>query len=156
MKKFISVLMAIIVCQGAGFLGSFFTFPAIEGWYTDLKKPSFTPPNWLFGPAWVVLYTLMGMAAFLVWEKGLEKKEVKVALAIFAFQLVLNVLWSILFFHFQSPFIALVEIIILWFFIFLTILKFWQISSMAGFLLLPYLAWVTFAAVLNFFIFKLN
>jgi tryptophan-rich sensory protein len=154
--RIIPLIISIIICQAAGFLGSFFTFPAIGDWYAGLKKPGFSPPDWVFGPAWITLYTLMAISAYLVWHQGFEKKEVKTALIIFALQLVFNILWSWLFFGLQSPFVALIEIIVLWFLIALTILKFWKISQLAGLLLLPYLAWVSFAALLNFFIYRLN
>jgi len=154
--KLIPLIVSILFCQLAGLLGSFFTAPAIPVWYASLKKPWFNPPGWLFGPVWIGLYALMGVAAYLIWEEGIGKKEVKIALIIFALQLILNALWSILFFGVQSPKLALIEIVILWLFIFLTIWKFAKISSLAGLLLLPYLAWVSFAALLNFFIFRLN
>lgn len=156
MKKFVSFVLAILICQIAGFLGSVFTMPAIPGWYANLKKPSFNPPNWLFAPVWTILYLLMGVALYLVWNQGFEKKAVKIALIVFALQLILNALWSFLFFGLQSPGYALVEIIILWLAILLTILKFFKISKTAGLILVPYLLWVSFASLLNFFIFKLN
>jgi benzodiazapine receptor len=154
--KLIPLIALILVCQLAGLLGSFFTAPSIPAWYAGLEKPSFSPPNWLFAPVWLILYTLMGVAAYLIWERGIGRKEARSALIIFALQLVLNTFWSLLFFGLQSPKLALIEIVILWFFIFLTIWKFAKISSLAGLLLLPYLAWVSFAALLNFFIFRLN
>ncbi len=154
--KLIPLITSILVCQVAGILGSIFTAPAIPVWYAGLKKPWFNPPGWVFGPAWIVLYTFMGIAAYLVWEVGIEKKEVRTALIVFAIQLILNSFWSILFFGLQSPFWALIEIIILWFFIVLTFLNFLKISSLAGYLFLPYLFWVSFATVLNFYIYRLN
>ena len=154
--KLIPLVVSVIICQAAGLVGSIFTAPAIPTWYASLEKPWFNPPGWVFGPVWIILYALMGIAAYLVWETGIEKKEVKTVLVVFAIQLILNSLWSILFFGFQSPKMALIEIVILWVFILLTIFKFYRIVNLAGILLLPYLFWVSFAAVLNFFIFRLN
>jgi tryptophan-rich sensory protein len=154
--KLVPLAISILVCQAAGLLGSFFTAPAIPSWYVSLRKPGFTPPGWVIGSVWILLYTLMGIAAYLVWEAGIGKKEVKTALVIFAIQLILNSLWSILFFGLQAPRLALIEIVVLWYLIFLTILKFSKISSLAGLLLLPYLLWVSFATLLNYLIVKLN
>ena len=150
------LIISIAVCQLAGFIGSLFTTPSIPTWYVTLNKPSFTPPNWIFGPVWTSLFLLMGISAYLIWRKGFQHKNVKMALLIFIVQLVLNVLWSILFFGLPSPFSAFVEIIILWLVILLTFVYFIRISQPAGILLLPYLIWVAFAAILNFHLWKLN
>jgi benzodiazapine receptor len=154
--KLTPLIISIIICQAAGLIGSIFTAPAIPAWYAGLIKPSFSPPNWLFAPVWLILYTLMGVAAYLIWEKGISKKKVKTALIIFAVQLILNSLWSIIFFGWRLPQYAFVEIIALWVFILLTILNFYKISRTAGLLLVPYLFWVSFAALLNYSIFNLN
>ena len=146
----------IVLSQLAGVIGSVFTFQSVTGWYTTLARPWFTPPNWLFGPAWVTLYFLMGVAAYLVWEKGWEKKEVKTALYWFGFQLALNALWSILFFGLQSPLYGLVGIVVLWLSIAMTIKKFNCVSKKAAWLLVPYILWVSFATLLNFSIWTLN
>ncbi len=156
MKRIFSLILAILICQAAGLIGSIFTAPAIPAWYAGLAKPSFSPPNWLFAPVWLILYTLMGVAAYLIWEKGIGKKKVKTALTIFTIQLVLNSFWSIIFFGWRLPQYAFLEIIVLWFFILLTLLNFYKISRTAGLLLVPYLFWVSFAALLNYSIFKLN
>jgi translocator protein len=153
--KITRLVVAIVVCQLAGAVGSAFTAPAIPAWYASLAKPSFTPPSWVFGPVWVTLYTLMGISLFLVWEKGFGKKNI-IALYIFGAQLALNALWSILFFGLQKVFYALVEITALWIVIVLTIMVFHRISKKAAWLLVPYLAWVTVATMLNFYIWKLN
>ena len=152
----IKFIVAIGVCQLAGFVGSLFTTPSIPTWYAALRKPSFNPPNWIFGPVWTTLFVLMGIAAFIVWNKGLDRKGVKAALLLFIIQLLLNMLWSYLFFTLHSPLYAFVEIIILWLAILLTMVKFFPISRAAGYLLLPYILWVSFAAVLNFTLFRLN
>lgn len=150
------LIVSILVCQLAGIVGSAFTRASIPTWYATLQKPAFTPPNWLFAPVWFFLYLLMGIAAYLVWNKGIQNRGVSIALSIFGIQLVLNIFWSFFFFKLQSPLYGFVEIVILWLAILLTILYFLKISRTASLLLLPYLFWVSFAAVLNFYIMKLN
>lgn len=152
----LKLLISLIVCQSAGFIGSIFTTPAIPNWYVTLNKPSFTPPNWLFSLVWIFLFVLMGISAFLVWGKGFGDKRVRIALSIFAVQLILNILWSVVFFGLRSPLAGLIEIAILWMAILLTVLNFFKVSKIAGLLLLPYILWVSFATVLNFFIWRLN
>lgn len=150
------LIISIVVCQLAGVIGSIFTTPAIPTWYASLKKPSFSPPNWLFAPVWITLFVLMGIALFLVWRKGLDAPFVKSGLILFGIQLVFNVLWSVAFFGSRSPLGGLIVIIILWIAILLTILQFWKVSQLAGILLLPYIVWVSFASVLNLALFLLN
>ena len=140
----------------AGWLGSLATRPAIAGWYAGLNKPVFNPPGWLFGPAWTVLYILMGLAAYLVWSRGLATPGVKPALAMFLVQLALNVAWSFLFFAARSPLAGFVEIIVLWVAILVTMVLFFRVSPVAGWLMVPYLGWVSFATVLNGAIMLLN
>lgn len=147
------LIISILICLLAGFFGSYFTTPAITTWYATLQKPSFTPPDWVFFPVWTSLFIMMGLSLFLVWQK--EEKKVT-ALYIFAAQLVLNILWSVAFFGLKSPLLGLIEIIILWIAILATILSFMKISRTAGYLLLPYILWVSFAAILNFSIWRLN
>lgn len=137
-------------------MGSVFTRISVGTWYAALKKPSFTPPNWVFSPVWITLFVLMGIAAFLVWNKGLSDQKVRIALSIFSVQLILNVLWSAMFFGLRSPLAGLIEIAVLWIAILLTILYFFRVSNTAGMLLIPYILWVSFAAVLNFSIWRLN
>jgi tryptophan-rich sensory protein len=150
------LVFSILLCQLAGAIGGFFTASSVKTWYATLTKPSFNPPSWLFSPVWITLYVLMGIALFLVWRKGLHHKGVKIAIYVFGVQLALNALWSILFFGLKMPLLAFIEILILWGFILVTLLKFKKISKLAGYLLLPYLLWVSFAAVLNFFLWHLN
>jgi benzodiazapine receptor len=152
----IKLLISIAVCQLAGFIGSLFTTPAIPNWYASLNKPSFTPPNWLFSPVWISLYFLMGISLFIVWHVGFKEQNVKIAIAIFAIQLILNSLWSVVFFGSKSPLGGFIVIIFLWIAILATIISFFKISKAAGILLTPYILWVSFAAVLNFFLFWLN
>jgi len=156
LNNFFKLVIAIVISELAGIVGSVFTVSAIPTWYATLQKPSFSPPNWIFGPAWTTLYFLMGIAAFLVWKKGLERKDVKIALGVFGGQLVLNALWSIIFFGLHNPFWAFIEIIVLWLAILATMFAFYKISRPAAYLLLPYILWVSFAAVLNFSIMILN
>jgi benzodiazapine receptor len=153
---FKKLVASIVLCQLAGIVGSVFTFTAIGSWYANLAKPELNPPNWVFGPVWTTLFLLMGIALYLVWEKGLSKKENKLAVKVFGLQLGLNVLWSILFFGLKNPFFAFVEIIFLWLAIAASAVLFWRISKTAGVLLVPYLLWVSFAAYLNFMVFVLN
>jgi tryptophan-rich sensory protein len=152
----LKLFISIIICQSAGFIGSIFTTPSIPTWYAFIKKPTFTPPSWLFGPVWITLYILMGVSAFLVWKKGLGTEGVKLALGIFIVQLIFNSLWSIVFFGYKSIFGGLIVIIILWILILLSIIFFLKISIVAGVLLIPYIFWVSFASLLNFSIYKLN
>lgn len=150
-KDFPKLILSIALCLGAGIIGSFFTASAIPTWYATLVKPSFSPPNWIFGPVWTTLYILMGISLYLVWT---SKK--KIVPNIFWVQLILNASWSIVFFGMKNPELAFVNIIALWVVISLTIEKFSKISKTASYLLYPYLTWVTFALFLNFSIAELN
>lgn len=154
--KILKFVVSIALCQSAGLLGSFFTIPAIPTWYATLNKPVFSPPNWLFSPVWISLYTLMGISLFMIWNKG-EKGPYRLkALGFFFIQLVLNALWSVFFFGLQSPLAGLIEMAFLWSAIVLTIYYFFKLSQWAGILLLPYLVWVSFAFILNFSLWILN
>lgn len=152
----LKLIVAIVVCELAGVVGSIFTTPSIPGWYAGLVKPALNPPSWVFGPVWTTLFVLMGIAAFLVWRKGLVRRDVKNALGIFIIQLILNTLWSVIFFGLHSPGGALIEIIFLWLAILATIISFAKISKPAAWLLVPYILWVSFAAYLNYSIWALN
>lgn len=147
--------LAIGITEGAGIVGSVFTAPAIKTWYPTLIKPSFNPPNYLFGPVWTILFALMGIALYLVWQAKKGKKKAE-ALKIFWLQLGLNIAWSVLFFGLHSPLWAFIDILGLWLAIFVSIKKFMRLSPNAAYLLTPYLAWVSFAALLNFAIVRLN
>lgn len=151
--KFIVSVAVPLLC---GFLGSLATRPAIETWYAGLTKPGFSPPNWLFGPAWTLLYILMGIAAFLVWNRGLDAPGVKPALVLFLVQLVLNLAWSFIFFAGRSPTWGFVEILVLWVAIVATMVQFFRVTPAAGWLLVPYIGWVTFASALNGALMVLN
>jgi tryptophan-rich sensory protein len=156
MRKAIFLVVAVVISFVPGAVGSLFTAPAIPTWYAGLIKPAFNPPDWVFGPAWTLLYLLMGIALFLVVKDGLTKWRVKVAAGVFAVQLFLNGLWSYVFFGLKSPGWALVEIAALWVSIIACLVLFARISRAAGLLLAPYLLWVTFAAVLTGAIVSLN
>ena len=155
-NNILKLVIAIVISELAGVLGSLFTMPSIPTWYATLIKPALNPPSWVFGPVWTMLFILMGIAAFLVWKRGLNRKDVKIALIVFIGQLALNALWSIIFFGLHNPGIAFIEIIFLWLAILATIIVFSKISRPAAWLLLPYIIWVSFAAYLNYSIRILN
>lgn len=155
-KKFIfPLLISILIALSAGFIGSFFTTPSIASWYAFINKPSFSPPNWLFAPVWTLLYILMAIAAFLIWQKR-DNLQTKPALMFYGIQLVLNTLWSIIFFGMKNPGLAFLEIIFLWLFILITLIKFYKINKTAGLLFIPYILWVSFALILNFAVWMIN
>lgn len=155
-RNWFALIGSIALVQVAGFIGAIFTMDAIPTWYKGLIRPDLAPPNWVFGPVWTTLYVLMGIALFLVWRRRGESKGVKVALVSFAVQLVLNVLWSVIFFGLRSPGLALIEITLLWIAIAVNIAMFSRVSKPAAWLLVPYIAWVSFAAYLNSAIWVLN
>ena len=150
------LVISIAACEGAGGIGTIFTTRAIRSWYAGLKKPTFTPPNAAFAPVWVTLYLLMGIAVFLVWREGLGQEGVTTAFVIFWAQLVLNILWSAIFFGLKSLFGGMVIILLLWVAILINIIAFFGVSRLAGSLLIPYIIWVSIAANLNVQVWKLN
>lgn len=154
--KLLPLIISLTAPFIAGGIGSFFTTPAIDNWYASLQKPFFNPPNWVFGPVWTTLYLLMGVSFYFAWINRSNLKEKTVGIKYFFIQLGLNTLWSVVFFGLKSPFLALLIIIALWVLIFLTLKNFLKISRLAGLLLIPYLAWVGFAGVLNLAITLLN
>ena len=157
MVQNLSALVAFVVlCELAGVIGSIFTISSIPTWYAVLRKPWFTPPNWLFGPIWLTLYFLMGISLYLVFESKRNKEKEKPALLAFGVQLFLNVLWSVLFFGMHYLLYGFIEIVLLWISIAVTIILFFKISKAAAYLLLPYILWVTIAASLNYYVFILN
>jgi benzodiazapine receptor len=156
MTTFLTLFGAIILCILAGFVGSLVTVTGPGSWYDLLTKPSFNPPSWLFFPVWTVLYVLMGVSLFLVLMERRKGQDVSLPLVLFGIQLVLNVLWSFLFFYFESTLLGLAGIILLWIFIAATIVAFSRINRVAAVFLLPYIVWVSFAAVLNYALFMLN
>ncbi len=156
MKELSKLILAILLCELVGIIATPFTISAIPTWYQTLNKPFFSPPNWIFGPAWTTLYFLMGVSVYLVWKKGIGKKGVNVAIGYFSIQLILNFFWSLMFFGFRSPILGLLDIVLLWVCIAITMIKFWPISKAAFYLLVPYIFWVSFAAILNVSIVLLN
>ena len=152
----LKLVLTVLVCQTAGALGGLVTARQIPIWYAALTKPFFTPPSWLFGPVWFLLYALMGIAVFLVLRKGWHTPGVRTAVYFFAAQLFLNTLWTPLFFglHWLLP--AFIEIVLLWILIWLTYQRFFKLSRAAGFLLIPYWIWVSFASALNLAFWLLN
>ncbi len=146
----------VTLCTAVGITSGFATASGVNDWYVHVNKPFFNPPNWLFAPVWTVLYTMIGISGALVWHKGWHRGDVKQALSAFAIQMLLNGLWSILFFGLQMPGIALIEILLMWYMIYVTIKWFYPISKWAAYLLVPYLMWVSFATILNASIWWLN
>jgi benzodiazapine receptor len=147
---------AILFCLIIGSIGSLVTITGSGSWYSALQKPFFAPPNWVFAPVWITLFVLMGIALYLIWESGTERREVKIALGIFGVQFALNVIWSFLFFGLESPILGLVDILLLWVMIVMTIRAFYRVKKSAAYLLIPYIVWVTIASALNGAIYLLN
>ena len=156
MKDFSKLTISVVGCELVGILSTPFTIASIPTWYAGLVKPSFSPPNWIFAPVWTILYFLMGVAAHLVWRGGIKKKKVKIALYYFLGQLFLNLLWSVIFFGLHQPFLAFIDIVLLLIMIVKTMREFNNISKIAMYLLIPYVLWVGFAALLNISIVILN
>ena len=151
----LGLVVFLVVCFAAAGIGGAVTTPKIGTWYATLLKPSWNPPSWIFGPVWSALYLCMAVAAWLVWrQQGFVSATLP--LTLFAVQLILNVLWSCIFFGLEMPGFAFVEVLLLWAAIAATTVTFWQWSMVAGLLFVPYLAWVSFASVLNFAVWRLN
>jgi len=155
-----TLALFVLACEAVGFIGSIFTLQSIPSWYAALIKPPFNPPDWLFAPVWAILYALMGIAAFFIWEhaNGAGKRDGRAcaALNMFGVQLILNALWSAVFFGMHSPLLGFIVILLLLFAIVLATWRFYSIDLRAFWLMTPYLLWVCFAALLNFYIFALN
>lgn len=155
MNKLLKLLLSIILCEGVGILGSIFTIPSITTWYSHLNKPVFNPPNWIFGPVWTILYLLLGVFLYLILEKKFKKGKNKF-LIVFSVQLFLNFLWSIIFFGMHLPLVAFIEIAFLWGSIVWLVINSWTVSKISSLILIPYLCWVSFAAILNLTVALLN
>jgi benzodiazapine receptor len=156
MKLVTKILILIVICLGIGYIAGMVTQNGIETWYATIEKPSFNPPNWIFAPVWTVLYICIAIAGGIIWDKIDTNPLAKKALLFFAIQLVLNTVWSFLFFGLKNPLVALIEIILLLLMIYETYMLFAKISKVAGYLFLPYLLWVSFAMFLNASIWWLN
>ena len=155
-RSFPQLLIAIAICEFAGAIGAIFTAPSIPIWYEGLVKPSLTPPGWVFAPVWTILFALMGVSLWLITEKADQMKTRRLAHQVFVFQLALNVAWSFIFFGLHSVGAAAIELISLWLVVFAVMLVFARISRRAVWLLVPYLAWITFAFYLNMGLWVLN
>lgn len=156
MRNIGKLIIATALPLAIGATSGFFTITGVDSWYQTIQKPSWNPPNWIFGPVWTTLYILMGISLFLVWKSEAAGQLKKIAIILFAAQLILNFFWSFIFFNQQQIGWALAEMILLWVFILLTIFVFAQVSRPAAWLLVPYISWVSFAAVLNYTIWRLN
>lgn len=150
------LIVSLILPQVAGVLGSLATMSAIPDWYAGLIKPPFAPPNWLFGPAWITLYLLMGLSCYLIWSKTDRNPRAKSAMALYWTHLAFNASWSFAFFGLRNPLLGLINIVVILAMIIAMVIKFWKIDRRASILLIPYLGWVSFASVLNFFLWRLN
>ena len=154
-RSIAGLLVFLVICLGVGGLGGIATAPEIKGWYATLTKPSWNPPNWIFGPMWTTLFVMMAVSAWLVWKRpGIKLNSLPMIL--FAIQLVLNSAWSWIFFNLHMIGAAFAELCVLWVAIAVTMYIFFKHSKLAGGLMIPYLAWVTFAGCLNFAIWRLN
>lgn len=156
MKDVLKLIVSVVGCELVGILGTPFTISAIPSWYATLNKPFFAPPNWIFGPVWTLLYLLMGVSIYLIWKLGWKKKNVKTAGIFFLSQLALNFIWSPIFFGLKTPLLGLIVIVLMWVMIVLTMRRFYPLSKLAFYLLIPYLLWVSFATLLNAAIVVLN
>jgi tryptophan-rich sensory protein len=154
-RQAIALAVSVGICLGAAGIGSILTTPSIATWYATLRKPPWTPPNWLFGPVWTALYLGMAVAVWLVWRQA-GFSPARLALTLFVIQLALNVAWSGIFFRMRLPGAAFLEVVLLWLFILLTAIAFWPVSRTASWLLVPYLTWVTYAGALNAAIWRIN
>jgi translocator protein len=156
LNSIIKLIVSILASFAAGGIGSLFTFKAIPTWYAELKKPRYTPPNWVFGPVWTTLYILMAISIFLIWQKGLAINGALLAFLLFWIQLAINALWSIVFFGMRSKGGGVATIVLLWLLILATIVTSFRVSIWAGILLIPYIMWVTIASYLNIGVWILN
>ena len=156
MSSALKLITSIALPLTVGFTSSFFTITGIGSWYQTIQKPSWNPPNWIFGPVWTTLYIMMGIALYLIWKSDAAIRVKNNAILLFAFQLVLNFFWAIIFFDQHQPGWAFLEIVFLWILILLTIFAFAKISYLSAWLLVPYIAWVSFAAILNYTIWRMN
>jgi translocator protein len=156
MNNTAKLILAIAIPLAVGFISGFFTITGVGSWYQTIQRPSWNPPGWIFGPVWTTLYVMMGIALYLIWKADTSRNLKNYAILLFALQLTLNFLWSFIFFNQHQPGWAFAEIVALWVLILFTIFAFAKINSLAAWLLVPYISWVSFAAILNYSIWKLN
>lgn len=148
------LITSFIASYLAGFIGSIATNAHSLDWYASLIKPTFTPPSWVFGPVWIVLYACIGVVLYRLWIS--HTKESRTLLALFFVQLILNALWSVFFFGFANPIVAYIDIILLWIIVAVLTLDIWKIDKVAAIVLVPYWGWITFASFLNLGVMLLN
>ena len=153
---FIKLLICISICELVGVSGAFFTKSSLSTWYVTLHKPSFNPPGWLFGPVWILLYLSMGIALFLIIKDGFVTREIILAVCFFTAQLLFNGLWSYIFFGKKELFLSFIDLVLLWVLILITIIIFYKTNNISGYIMIPYLLWVSFAGILNWSIWKMN
>ena len=156
MKNWIKAVIAIFIPLFTGGISGYFTATGVGTWYTQIQKPAWNPPNQIFAPVWTTLYIMMGIALFLIWKNNADEANKKKAITLWGIQMLLNFLWSFIFFNQHLIGLALADIIAMWVFIFFTIFAFAKISKTAAWLLVPYIAWVSFAGILNYTIWRLN
>ncbi|MDH7594494.1 MAG: tryptophan-rich sensory protein [Methanomicrobiales archaeon] len=154
-RSFLQLILCILICQGAGIFGSIFTITKIPTWYAGLNRPDIAPPNWVFGPVWTTLYLLMGISLYIVLQER-ERKETGYAIGIFAVQLILNASWSYFFFGLESTLLGFISILFVLAAVILTVISFFKVSRRASLLLIPYLAWVSFATLVAYQLWMLN
>lgn len=154
--RYLPLLISVLITQAVGIASAYFTLPEVEGWYSTLKKPVFTPPDWSFAPVWTVIYILIGISAYLVWQRRNDSSHYKITLWVYIAQLLLNFLWAIVFFGMHQILGGLIDTMLLWIAIIANIIYFGKFSKLAAWLLVPYLLWTSFAAILNFWFFMLN
>lgn len=154
-SQILKLLASLALPLILGAIAGLYTADAIPEWYKGLNRPSFSPPNWLFGPVWTILYILMGISLFLIWKQGVSKER-NIAMFVFLLQLLLNFAWSFIFFYYNMIGLALIEIILLWIIILVMLVLFYKIKPMAAYLNIPYLLWVSFATILTAAYFILN
>lgn len=155
-RRTVPLVVALLLPLAVGMVSGWITADGVRSWYPSIAKPGFTPPDWVFGPVWTALYISMGWASYLIWRRGFHAPGVRAALTFYAIQLLLNSLWSPLFFGLQSPGLAFAEIVVFWAALAWTVVLFRRVSLAAALVMMPYLAWVSFATVLNFAIWRLN
>jgi len=155
MPKIIKLIISIMIPLTSGFLGSIFTGMSVKTWYLNINKPLFNPPGWIFAPVWTVLFILIGISFYICWNNDFGTNK-KICLTVYFLQILFNFLWSLFFFGMRNPLFGLIDILILWLFIIANMILFYNVSKIAGYLLIPYFLWVSFATILNFSILLLN